>query len=69
MFICLSADSSGQSLTGNSWKWARPDVHTYASLVVGLASLLRVSDAIRAVSFISRIGDSDEVYIIRELFS
>ncbi|KAI3951024.1 hypothetical protein MKW92_045562, partial [Papaver armeniacum] len=40
------------------WKWSRPDVRTYASLVRGLAASLRVSDAIRMVNEVCRVGVS-----------
>lgn len=40
------------------WKWARPDVHTYALLVRGLAASLRVSDAIRTITNVCRVGVS-----------
>ncbi|KAG6391451.1 hypothetical protein SASPL_149205 [Salvia splendens] len=40
------------------WKWSRPDVHTYTLLVKGLAALLRVSDALRVVDCVCRVGVS-----------
>ncbi|CAI9094318.1 OLC1v1030038C3 [Oldenlandia corymbosa var. corymbosa] len=40
------------------WKWSRPDVDTYNLLIQGLASLLRVSDALRIISSICRVGVS-----------
>ncbi|XP_073158809.1 uncharacterized protein [Henckelia pumila] len=38
------------------WRWSRPDVITYALLVKGLAALLRVSDAIRIIDCVCRVG-------------
>ncbi|KAH7840346.1 hypothetical protein Vadar_015774 [Vaccinium darrowii] len=43
---------------GQRWKWSRPDVHTYTLLVQGLASSLRVSDALKMINAVSRIGVS-----------
>ena len=40
------------------WNWSRPDVHTYTLLVKGLAALLRVSDALRVVDCVCRVGVS-----------
>lgn len=40
------------------WSWARPDASTYALLVHGLAASLRVSDAIRIITYISGAGVS-----------
>ncbi|KAL5998972.1 hypothetical protein ACLOJK_009921 [Asimina triloba] len=40
------------------WKWARPDAHTCAALVRGLAGALRVSEAIRMIAKVSRMGAS-----------
>ncbi|KAJ4981058.1 hypothetical protein NE237_031895 [Protea cynaroides] len=40
------------------WKWSRPDVNTYASLVRGLGALLRVSDAIKTLTDVCRVGVS-----------
>ncbi|GAB2230340.1 hypothetical protein Droror1_Dr00014603 [Drosera rotundifolia] len=40
------------------WKWPRPDVNTFTSLVLGLSASLRVSDAFKVLAAISRIGDS-----------
>ena len=41
-----------------NWKWSRPDLHIYTTLVLGLASSLRVSDALKIVSDICRVGAS-----------
>ncbi|KAG0489046.1 hypothetical protein HPP92_007657 [Vanilla planifolia] len=35
------------------WRWARPDVQTYALLVRGLSASLRVSEAIRIIELVS----------------
>ncbi|KAH6783437.1 Pentatricopeptide repeat superfamily protein [Perilla frutescens var. hirtella] len=40
------------------WKWSRPDVHAYTLLVKGLAASLRVSDALRMVDCVCRVGVS-----------
>ncbi|EEE68497.1 hypothetical protein OsJ_26921 [Oryza sativa Japonica Group] len=41
-----------------AWRWARPDVRTYALLVQRLAAALRVSDALRIIDYVSRAGIS-----------
>ncbi|KAL8521288.1 hypothetical protein ACS0TY_011722 [Phlomoides rotata] len=40
------------------WKWSRPDVDTYTLLVKGLAALLKVSDALRMIDCVCRVGVS-----------
>ncbi|KAJ6933760.1 hypothetical protein NC651_008989 [Populus alba x Populus x berolinensis] len=40
------------------WKWSRPDVSVYTSLVQGLAAALKVSDALKMIDYICRIGVS-----------
>ncbi|KAL0312445.1 UNVERIFIED_CONTAM: hypothetical protein Sradi_5643800 [Sesamum radiatum] len=40
------------------WKWSRPDVHTYTLLVKGLAASLRISDALRMIDCVCRVGVS-----------
>ncbi|XP_021894812.1 uncharacterized protein LOC110812359 isoform X2 [Carica papaya] len=40
------------------WKWSRPDVNVYTTLVQGLAASLRVSDALRLIDDICRVGVS-----------
>lgn len=40
------------------WKWSRPDVSVYTLLVQALASSLRVSDSLRIVDEICRVGVS-----------
>ncbi|XP_022136768.1 uncharacterized protein LOC111008391 isoform X2 [Momordica charantia] len=40
------------------WKWSRPDVHVYTLLIQGLAASLRVSDALRMIEIICRVGVS-----------
>ncbi|KAG9448263.1 hypothetical protein H6P81_014391 [Aristolochia fimbriata] len=54
----LVQDMTEKVSFGERWKWDRPDVNTYASLVLGLAALLRVSDAIKTINDISRMGVS-----------
>ncbi|WVZ93713.1 hypothetical protein U9M48_039673 [Paspalum notatum var. saurae] len=46
------------------WRWARPDVRTYALLVQRLAAALRVSDAIRIIDYLSRAGVSSMEEVI-----
>lgn len=48
----------GISETVKRWSWTRPDVCTCALLVRGLAASLRVSDAIRIITYVSRVGVS-----------
>lgn len=40
------------------WKWSRPDVHVYTSLIQGLAASLRVSDALTMIRNICKVGVS-----------
>lgn len=40
------------------WRWSRPDVTTYTLLVRGLATLLRVSDALKIIANVCRVGIS-----------
>ncbi|KAI3501416.1 hypothetical protein L1887_29284 [Cichorium endivia] len=40
------------------WKWPRPDVNTYTLLVRGLAASLRVSDALKIIANVCRVGVS-----------
>ncbi|KAK0587091.1 hypothetical protein LWI29_017174 [Acer saccharum] len=40
------------------WRWSRPDVNIYTSLVQGLAVSLKVSDALRLIDDICRVGVS-----------
>ncbi|PSS11302.1 Pentatricopeptide repeat-containing protein [Actinidia chinensis var. chinensis] len=44
--------------TVQRWKWSRPDVHTCTLLVQGLAASLRVSDALKMIGAVSRVGVS-----------
>ncbi|XP_038895191.1 uncharacterized protein LOC120083467 isoform X4 [Benincasa hispida] len=44
--------------TVERWKWSRPDVHVYTLLIQGLAASLRVSDALRMIEIICRVGVS-----------
>ncbi|KAK9698452.1 hypothetical protein RND81_08G105400 [Saponaria officinalis] len=38
------------------WRWPRPELNVYTTLVVGLAASLRVSDALKIVDDICRVG-------------
>ncbi|CAL1373596.1 unnamed protein product [Linum trigynum] len=40
------------------WKWSRPDVSIYTALVRGLAASLKVSDALKTIDYICRVGVS-----------
>ncbi|CAN0908835.1 hypothetical protein LINGRAHAP2_LOCUS25489 [Linum grandiflorum] len=40
------------------WKWSRPNVNVYTSLVRGLAASLKVSDALKTIEYICRVGVS-----------
>uniref|UniRef100_A0A0E0IAD9 Uncharacterized protein n=1 Tax=Oryza nivara TaxID=4536 RepID=A0A0E0IAD9_ORYNI len=53
----FEAMRSGFARAG-AWRWARPDVRTYALLVQRLAAALRVSDALRIIDYVSRAGIS-----------
>ncbi|KAL6646503.1 hypothetical protein ACP70R_018111 [Stipagrostis hirtigluma subsp. patula] len=53
----FEAMRSGFARVGG-WRWARPDVQTYALLVRRLAAALRVTDAIRIIDYVSRGGVS-----------
>lgn len=56
-----SSFAQGLNENGSSserWNWSRPDVYTCTTLICGLASSLRVSDAIRMISAICRVGVS-----------
>ncbi|XP_065858586.1 uncharacterized protein [Euphorbia lathyris] len=50
--------SFDQGASENGWKWSRPNVTVYITLVEGLASSLKVSDALKMIDYISRIGVS-----------
>ncbi|XP_039046672.1 uncharacterized protein LOC120186911 [Hibiscus syriacus] len=46
------------------WKWSRPDVGIYTTLVQGLAALVRVSDALRIIDDVCRVGVSPSEEIV-----
>eukprot|EP00257_Ricinus_communis_P013586 XP_015571057.1 uncharacterized protein LOC8288044 isoform X2 [Ricinus communis] len=50
--------SFDQGVSENGWKWSRPDVSVYTLLVQGLASALKVSDALKTIDYICRVGVS-----------
>ncbi|KAK3123205.1 hypothetical protein QOZ80_8AG0626160 [Eleusine coracana subsp. coracana] len=54
VFEVMRSDFTGVG----GFRWARPDVRTYALLVQRLAAALRVSDAIRIIDYVSRAGVS-----------
>ncbi|XP_028084488.1 uncharacterized protein LOC114285622 isoform X1 [Camellia sinensis] len=54
-----SGAASGEMASfSQRWKWSRPDIHTYTLLVRGLAASLRVSDALKIIGAVSRVGVS-----------
>jgi hypothetical protein len=59
-------EKGGNSEGGTGWRWAQPNVSTYAALVKGLAASLCVADAIQMVANVRRRGipAGDEVYNI-----
>ncbi|KAJ0427572.1 putative tetratricopeptide-like helical domain superfamily [Helianthus annuus] len=48
----------GDKDIGDRWRWSRPDVNTYTLLVRGLAASLRVSDALKIITNVCRVGVS-----------
>ncbi|GJU48501.1 pentatricopeptide repeat superfamily protein, partial [Tanacetum coccineum] len=48
----------GDKDVGDRWRWSRPDVNTYTLLVRALAASLRVSDALRIIGTVCRVGVS-----------
>lgn len=55
----IQGEAGGEMASfGQRWKWSKPDVHTYKLLVEGLAASLRVSDALKMIGAVSRIGVS-----------
>ncbi|KMT11906.1 hypothetical protein BVRB_5g098730 [Beta vulgaris subsp. vulgaris] len=68
IFAAMRSSAFDQVLKENAgivarWKWSRPDLNTYTTLVIGLAASLRVTDALKMVEDICRVGLSfgDEV--------
>ncbi|XP_021642678.2 uncharacterized protein LOC110637058 isoform X1 [Hevea brasiliensis] len=49
---------SENGLLVERWQWSRPDVNVYTTLVQGLASSLKVSDALKTIDYICRVGVS-----------
>ncbi|KAL2902799.1 hypothetical protein RDABS01_027881 [Bienertia sinuspersici] len=52
IFAAMRSSAIDQALKENigfvaRWKWSRPDLNTYATLVIGLAASLRVSNALK----------------------
>lgn len=56
MFLVIGVSENGPLV--DRWKWSRPNVGIYTTLVQGLAVSLRVSDALRMIDDICRIGVS-----------
>ncbi|KAM6557718.1 hypothetical protein CsatB_004737 [Cannabis sativa] len=60
-YAMRSSFDQGVTETGSfveRWKWSRPDVRVYTTLVQGLAASLRVSDALRIINNICQVGVS-----------
>ncbi|XP_047340808.1 uncharacterized protein LOC124944563 isoform X2 [Impatiens glandulifera] len=56
-----SSFSTGDAEMNSSlqrWRWSRPGVRFYTLLVLGLAASLRVSDAVKIIFTVSRVGVS-----------
>ncbi|MFS8029843.1 putative tetratricopeptide-like helical domain superfamily [Helianthus anomalus] len=53
-----SSFDAGDKDVGDRWRWSRPDVNTYTLLVRGLAASLRVSDALKIIANVCRVGVS-----------
>ncbi|KAJ3695708.1 hypothetical protein LUZ60_001085 [Juncus effusus] len=51
-------DGTDGKMMTDSWRWAQPDIYTYQLLIKGLAAALRVSDAIKIINYVSRVGVS-----------
>lgn len=49
---------SNKAIPVQRWMWSRPDVHTYTLLVKGLATSLRVLDALKMIDSVCRVGVS-----------
>lgn len=64
--ICTRAGFSENGTLDDRWKWSRPDVSVYTSLVQSLAASLKVSDALRLIDDICRVGVSpgEEVKVV-----
>lgn len=61
MILLLTCFWAGVNENGplvERWKWSRPDVRVYTSLILGLAASLRVSDALRMINNVCRVGVS-----------
>lgn len=66
VWISVQGSSIGEKRASiEGWKWSRPDANTYAVLIQGLASSLRVSDALKIIASACRVGvsPSEEVHI------
>ncbi|XP_038991195.1 uncharacterized protein LOC120114306 [Hibiscus syriacus] len=57
-FDTVGVSDNGHGPLVERWKWSRPDVGIYSTLVQGLAALLRISDAFRIIDDICRVGVS-----------
>ncbi|KAI7989333.1 hypothetical protein LOK49_LG13G01005 [Camellia lanceoleosa] len=58
MRFSFNSASGEMASFSQRWKWSRPDIHTYTLLVQGLAAPLRVSDALKIIGAVSRVGVS-----------
>ncbi|GMY30544.1 Pentatricopeptide repeat (PPR) superfamily [Fagus crenata] len=58
MRASFDQDTTENGSFAERWRWSRPDVHVYTSLIRGLAASLRVSDALRIIEDICQMGVS-----------
>ena len=52
VLYCFVAD---KGMYIEKWKWSRPDVKTFTTLVLSLAAALRVSESLKVVGDICRV--------------
>jgi len=58
IFYTMRASFDLGGSDNDRWSWSRPDVEVYTMLVNGLAASLRVSDSLRIIRDICRVGIS-----------
>nr|XP_017226881.1 PREDICTED: uncharacterized protein LOC108202831 isoform X3 [Daucus carota subsp. sativus] len=58
MSAALDCGVGDKGLSVERWRWSRPDVKIYTLLICGLAASLRVSDALRVIANVCRVGVS-----------
>ena len=67
-YMKLDDGLDGKVVT-KTWRWPRPDIHTYALFVQGLATSLRVNDALRIIGYVCGMGISSEEEVTFVTFS